>query len=431
MQGWPRQHEAQGARFSKQLSFPQPSAMVLLHKYAWMSYLMHEVGFLSILVWLCVYAEAPGPLKKSPRLVFICLGIVLLHLGLLFYAMVLALVRRRFRTSHCVDTSTLKHGVPTFKTLQHRTRDGVDLNVRIAKSDSSSKVMLLACPLGMCGTSTYNPIMCWFGPAFTYVSWDYRGFFGSEKPRRLRKISIPEHAEDAFEVLQACGYDKADVMVGHSMGTAVSFEAVLQHPEKVGTLILMNGFHGHVFNTAFQPIWRYPAVGDILSSFVSCLLKNPNLLDVARRALQPVLKVVLPTYARWFGSQMLVKLCGDTYLVDFLEEYLGRICETRSSTESFIQLFQELDAHSVYHLLSSINHPTLLISGLLDVLTPAMQTFEIERQMPRASHYCDPFSGHASILESPEWCVAEIDVFIREHVLSESSAVGKDSKKVL
>jgi hypothetical protein len=39
----------------------------------------------------------------------------------------------------------------------------------------------------------------------------------------------------------------------------------------------------------------------------------------------------------------------------------------------------ELDAHSVYHLLADIEHPTLIIAGLLDLFTPAYQSYEIVR----------------------------------------------------
>ena len=59
-----------------------------------------------------------------------------------------------------------------------------------------------------------------------------------------------------------------------------------------------------------------------------------------------------------------------------------------------------------------LEHPVLLISGYLDFLTPAMQSVEMARRMPHATHYCDPFSTHASILENPERCLPEIDAFL-------------------
>ena len=86
--------------------------------------------------------------------------------------------------------------------------------------------------------------------------------------------------------------------------------------------------------------------------------------------------------------------------------------------EDFFRLFQELNAHSVYHLLPSIEHPVLVISGYLDMVTPAMQSVELARRMPHAVHYCDPFSTHASILESPERSISEIDAFLADITLA-------------
>ena len=79
--------------------------------------------------------------------------------------------------------------------------------------------------------------------------------------------------------------------------------------------------------------------------------------------------------------------------------------------------FQELDAHSVYHLLPTITQPVLIVSGFFDVLTPPMQSVEIARRIPQAVHYCDPWSSHASILESPEWTLAEIEEFVYKNNL--------------
>lgn len=390
---------------------------------------MHELLHILVFVWLCFYADFPDVFHAVPRPVLVGISYAS-TLGVhLLYGVCQLCIRRLFRPSLRVNTKTPRFKVPSFQSFHYETRDGIKLNVRIAKSDSSSKVMLLAAPLGQCGPDIFNPIMCWFGPAFTYVTWDYRGLFGSDKPKRPRKISIPEHANDAMEVLEACGFAQADVMIGHSMGTAVTFECLLLFPEKVRSFIIMNGFHGHVFSTVFQLVWRHPVLGDLVAGCVNWLLKNTHRLDQVRRALQPIVKHILPIYARWFGSKMMKSIHGERYLLDFFESYLGHICESTSNMESYIQLFQELDAHSVYHLLPSIKQPALLISGLLDFVTPAMQTMEIERQIPHASHYCDPFSSHASILESPEWCVAEMAVFLHNHVLTESLPNDEDKKQ--
>ena len=62
---------------------------------------------------------------------------------------------------------------------------------------------------------------------------------------------------------------------------------------------------------------------------------------------------------------------------------------------------------------SSLYIQTLIISGFLDMLTPAMQSVEMARRLPHAIHYCDALSSHASILENPEALLPEIDEFVR------------------
>ncbi len=80
-------------------------------------------------------------------------------------------------------------------------------------------------------------------------------------------------------------------------------------------------------------------------------------------------------YSFFFGSPLMRSILGPDYLADFMESYLGDMCQTSAQhTLNYLRLFQELNAHSVYHLLPHIEQPTLVVSGLLDVLTPAYQS---------------------------------------------------------
>ena len=62
--------------------------------------------------------------------------------------------------------------------------------------------------------SIFWPIIDKFGKKFTYVNWNYRGLFDSDAPRRHRQISIRDQAEDAVQVIEAAGFQQAEVMVG-------------------------------------------------------------------------------------------------------------------------------------------------------------------------------------------------------------------------
>jgi len=112
-------------------------------------------------------------------------------------------------------------------------------------------------------------------------------------------------------------------------------------------------------------------------------------------------------------------------MYDFMDAYLGGITDSQENLTSWLRSFQELDAHSVYHLLHLIEQPMLVISGFFDMLTPPMQSVEIAQRVPRASLYIDPLSSHASLLESPEYCLAEI-----EHFLVKNSQLRRTSRNL-
>ena len=196
------------------------------------------------------------------------------------------------------------------------------------------------------------------------------------------------------------------------MGTIVALEACLLYPEKIKSVVLLNGFHGQVFSTAFQPLVRIPLVGDFTSVFVEALLSSERLTECVRVLLNGWLRCFFPLYSTFFGSALMRRIDGDDYLLHFLDGYMGPLFRSPQSLRNYLRLFQELDAHSVYHLLPTIKKPLLVISGLCDMLTPAMQSVEIARRVDGCEHYCDPFSSHMSILESPERCVAEIAEFL-------------------
>lgn len=53
------------------------------------------------------------------------------------------------------------------------------------------------------------------------VTWDYRGLFLSDMPKRERRLAVPEHAEDVRELLDVLHVKSADAFVGWSTGVQV------------------------------------------------------------------------------------------------------------------------------------------------------------------------------------------------------------------
>jgi len=304
--------------------------------------------------------------------------------------------------------------VPEFQEYTLTTRDGVRLHYRISKT-GGDKIMVMACPLGQCGPSIFDAVSSALGPEYTYITWDYRGFFKSGCPDQVREISVPEHARDMVEVLKACGYNHADVAIGHSMGVQVILEALCLFPKSFGKAILLNGAHGHVFSTAFQMMVRVPFIGDLVGELVAFLLRHFSALLVVRNFSRICIAFILPVYNKFWASPLLKKTLGNEYLLEFIDQYWGHIVEDQTTTKSYLRMFQELNAHSVYHLLSTIKTPILLISGLLDPLTPAVQSFEMDHLLENSVHYCDPWSSHATIMEHPEPALREIIHFLKKN----------------
>ena len=314
-------------------------------------------------------------LYLAPTIALALVALVLLPLLLLLVAVIIGLtfvcsiLVDRLRARHSAPLPERGWSVPKTEMMHLTTRDGVAIRCYIARPSSAAsvdkphRVVLLCQPLGQCvqtcGLDPFTPVILGLGAeTCTYITWDYRGFFGSDAPNRLRRCSIRDHAEDAVEVLAlACGPNAvAEAVVGHSMGVQVALEFCLLRPELVGSLVLLNGTSGHALRTGLQPIVALPWVGELLSTLISRVLahEQETWLEALWLSFQPINAVVFPLYARLFGSPVLRRLLGRDYIFTFWNSYLGGICSNRRTMRAFFRGFQELDAHSVDHLLYQV-----------------------------------------------------------------------------
>ena len=187
----------------------------------------------------------------------------------------------------------------------------------------------------------------------------------------MRRLGVTAHAEDIVSILEAENVDRA-VFIGWSMGVQVSLDVAASVPERVAGLVLINGTYGHTLSTGFQPILSIPFLPKRLHAFLE-FLQDHN--GVAR----PLASVA--RYAEWplyLGMRVLAgKQAKEVspLLTRYLDDVLG------PSFPNYLRLFQELDAHSLYHVLPQIDAPTLIYSGKLDMLTPAFQSKEMARRM--------------------------------------------------
>jgi hypothetical protein len=156
--------------------------------------------------------------------------------------------------------------MPVPRAKQLVLRDGVRLTYYVVPGVPGARTMVFAA--GLSCASTFHlwaaPVVHRFGRQYTYVYWEYRGLFQSARPKRPRRLAIPEHAEDLRELCRREGLDRIDVLIGHSMGCQVSLEFALLYPECVDKIVLSNGGHGRICSSFLQPLVRVPGSRQVL-----------------------------------------------------------------------------------------------------------------------------------------------------------------------
>lgn len=250
----------------------------------------------------------------------------------------------------------------------------------------------------------WEPAIEAFWSTHRIITWDYRGLFASDSPKSKRKLAVTHHVDDIISILDEEEISRA-VFVGWSMGVQVSLDVAASCPERVAGLVLINGTHGHVLSTGFQPVVSVPFLPKRLHQLLDWLQDNP---DVAHQIARVARLSELPTWA--FMRLMAGRRARD--LTPLLSRYVDDVLGP--SFPNYLRLFQELDAHSTYHLLREIEAPALVISGFFDILTPPYQSKEIADRMPNAEYIRLWRSSHFSMLERPEIVIPAMQRFLEQ-----------------
>jgi pimeloyl-ACP methyl ester carboxylesterase len=241
-----------------------------------------------------------------------------------------------------------------------------------------------------------------------FVSWDYRGLYGSAKPRDLRRLRVEHHVDDLRMVMDALDVGEA-VFAGWSMGVQVAVQSAADLGARCRGLLLINGTYGRVFETAFA------APGS--------RLVLPQINRLARR-LAPVLPKAVSTVTR------------QPWLVPALAR--AGIVDERLDREVFLAIahgFDRLD-FDVYHrimgylhehdgepALARIHQPLMLIAGGKDAMTPPSVRDVFHARVPHAETHIIPAGTHYTLLEYPDDVLDHVDAFLGRHFEGQAHAV--------
>src|SRR4029077_17232924 len=72
------------------------------------------------------------------------------------------------------------------------------------------------------------------------MTWAHRGLGGSERPSDESRISISDHTDDLFAVMDSYGVDRA-VVIGWSAGVYVALDAAVRQPPRIAGVLAVGG----------------------------------------------------------------------------------------------------------------------------------------------------------------------------------------------
>lgn len=223
------------------------------------------------------------------------------------------------------------------------------------------------------GSEVFGPVLPLFAPHFDCVTYDNRGAGRSSVP--LLPTSMPEMAADAVRVLDALRIDAAHVH-GVSMGGMVAQELALRFPDRVRSLVLQGTSPGGPRSIA-PPLRGAAALA---------VQRLPVPREARRRA--AVAALFSPAYAAAHP--------------DDVAAHLHRLGADRAGVRGGLLHLWASAWHDTVSRLRTLQAPTLVLHGELDVLTPVANARLLARRIPGAELVVVPGTGHLPLLERPE-----------------------------
>jgi pimeloyl-ACP methyl ester carboxylesterase len=235
----------------------------------------------------------------------------------------------------------------------------------------------------VCGTFTklqsWNYQINYFKEKMRVIAFDNRGTGKSSRPDYLYKMEML--VEDLKNLLDYLGITEGVHLCASSMGAMISQVFALNYPKIVKTLILCAPTAYIPVKTCDQNVLTYD------------MLKK---LDLNKRV-----EYWFPLiYSRAFRK----RLREDKDLYDQISRDMNFCAQIIDSPEykDYINQNEALRDFDIRNIIKNITQPTLILSGLKDLMSiSGMLTF-IHEQIPNSIHEAIPGMGHAFNIEAPE-----------------------------
>lgn len=232
---------------------------------------------------------------------------------------------------------------------------------------------------------------------YLVVTWDQRGLGGSERPTVASRITISDHTDDLFAVMDSYGIARS-VVIGWSAGVNVAFEAALRAPDRIAGVLAVAGVPGGTFEALLHPLPGFlrPRAGRAGSYLM--------------RYLGPVLNLVgagLPgSPERGFDPWGVTATLGlDVMNAQTFLQVLRRF--TAHDWQWYSRLARAVGEHQPVDL-AAVSVPVTYLAGTWDAITSAKQMRRAADRTPH-SRYVELPATHFVPLQFPDRMSTELD----------------------
>jgi 2-hydroxy-6-oxo-6-(2'-aminophenyl)hexa-2,4-dienoate hydrolase len=221
---------------------------------------------------------------------------------------------------------------------------------------------------GADGYGNWSPIMPLYAKkGFHTIAIDAVGFGMSSKPSPEQFTYDQEaRVNQLVGLIKELGLDNV-TMIGNSMGGFTSIGATLAIPERINKMVLMGTGKPKANSDGFKSLLNYTIGRDFMYNIVRNLTNESY--EVQEDMLQYRLKL--------------------TQQPGIMEAYV-------STMEGIVKFELDMDA------VSTIQHKTLVVHGMKDVMVPIENSFELTKAIANSRLYVIPNCGHWAMMEYPE-----------------------------
>jgi pimeloyl-ACP methyl ester carboxylesterase len=286
-------------------------------------------------------------------------------------------------------------------TTSLRTDDGATLAVHATAAPyAGAPVVVLANGLGGPHLA-FRALVDDLGDRYRFVTWDYRGLYGSTRPadEGPGAYAVHRHVDDLAAVLRAFEVEHASFL-GWSMGVQVALEAYAAMPDVVANLVLLNGTFGRPLHTATPLAFLGPLV--------------PRAVALAERMHGPIGQLTRRASTARHTGRMLKRLglIGEALDDAELAELVRAFGEL--DMRVFLRNLAALGEHDASRILPRVSVPTLVITGDRDRMTPRGLSQQMVRRIPSAEILVVRGGTHYTAVEYPELVNLRIERFFRD-----------------